>query len=177
MKSGLQIKRWHLVIGALILVFLLCLELAAMSYRNTLRSLNEFQVTGITITAREYPRGQPADETFTLNIRDTKRFLGHLKSAKFAFAGGRHYGGWGCRVRIDTRERSFTFPIYVSDNEGVHIELSSNAGGGPLNLGSLRNDDFRPFLEDVLRSHRELKRKSDARRTSERPELQNTSAQ
>ncbi len=177
MKSAAQIKRWHLIVVGLIVVFLLCSELAALNYRNTLRRLDEFQVTGITITAKEYPRGQPADETFTLNIRDTKKFLGHLRSAKFAFAKGRHYGGWGCRVRIDTRERTFTFPIYVSDNDGVRMELSSNAGAGTLNLGSLRNDDFKPFLEDVLRNRREAKRKLDARRAAELPRSQNPPAQ
>jgi hypothetical protein len=145
--------RWLLIAVVLIgSCSLLVLQVIGMRYRKTLQGLSADQVVSLTVESSKMERGGWTTQSAKLDANDIKTFLVYLKQAK-SYAPNHPQRGWNCLVRIETTDRSFTFPIHATLNDGVHLDLASN-GRIAWSYGTLRNDAFKEFLEDAFRRQR-----------------------
>lgn len=145
-----------LVAFAWVFYYLFAILPDALAYRHELQNLRLEAVDDVYLCTK----GLVNDQFVTtrerhLSREETVEFL-KLIEASEPHSPNHPQGGWTSFASISRRANpSLSFSIHVTDNDGVQIRLSSNGQDGDgWNYGTLRNDELAPFLDRMLRVHR-----------------------
>ncbi|MEW5853283.1 MAG: hypothetical protein AB2A00_31170 [Myxococcota bacterium] len=120
---------------------LLALEVASRNYQAELRALRPGDVISITLEISS------SGDRVELTEEERAELLRLLTSAT-RMSPNHPSGVWTCYVRIRAKSRDHEFRMSATGNNGTVVWLFSNGSDG-WNLGTLRNDGFRPFVERV----------------------------
>lgn len=139
------------VAGAALVLWLAIVWPSQLRLRARLQGLAPAEV--VRITVQDTPLGSAVAPRQVLTLTDPEclEFL-RLLANTHSFSPNHPQGGWTRFVRLVTKEREFVFPISATSNNGTYLSLYSRGTDG-LNLGYLRNDDLKAFLEGVFARH------------------------
>jgi hypothetical protein len=131
----------------------------AAAYRAALQSLRPAQVRQVRLHTEDLRAGRTVVRERVLAPADVERFC-RLLAAATGHRPNHPRGGWTCFAEIDTVEGAglpvtrFEFAIHATDNDGVQLRLHSGGRRGGWSYGTLRNDDFGPFVEQLFHDGR-----------------------
>lgn len=139
------------VAGAALLLWLALVWPSQLRLRARLQGLVPAEIVRITVQDAPLGSAVAPRQVVTLTDVECHEFL-RLLANTHSFSPNHPQGGWTRFVRLVTREREFVFPISATSNNGTYLSLYSRGTNG-WNLGHLRNDDLKAFVEGVFARH------------------------
>jgi len=136
------------VASAALVLWLTIVWPGQLRLRARLQGLDPAEIVRITVQDTPLGSAVAPRQVVTLTDAECREFL-RLLANTHSFSPNHPKGGWTRFVRLVTREQEFVFPISATSNNGTFLSLYSRGTDG-WNLGRLRNDDLKAFVEGVF---------------------------
>ncbi len=140
----------------ILLVWLAVVWPVEVRFRARLQHLDPSEVERISLNADSLSHGNTGEAKVTLTESERREFLRLLAESRVMHP-NHPKGGWTCFATITTKSKQFYFPIHATSNNGTIIFLLSNGTDG-WNMGTLRNDALKAFVEAVFSNYRSVER-------------------